>query len=135
MYSKSHFYITIAFFCVVVFACKKESTFVNPTLVGTWSDGNVNYSFAQNLQFGIKYKRAGSPQDSVATDSIWGKYSLDSKRNNIYFEANQLTEKRNPAKIISKVTKLPVWNYSFVGDSVLHYTSNSLNGKLRKVKK
>ena len=135
MYSKTYFYILITLLSVAIFACKKESNFVDPTLVGTWSDGNVNYSFAQNLQFGIKYKRAGSPQDSVTTDSIWGKYSIDSKRYNIYFETNQLTEKRNPSKVIAKVTKLPVWNYSLVGDSVLNYTSNSLNGKLRKVKK
>ena len=124
-----------ALLTAALFSCTTETDKVDPLLVGNWSDGNTKYTFAQNLTFGIKYLRSGSAVDSVLTDSIWGKYSVDTKRSNIYFEASKLTEKKNPTTIVSRKISLPVWNYSYATDSVLNYSSNSLNGQLRKIKK
>lgn len=135
MYFKKYFFIVCAVLFTLLFSCKKESEKADPLLLGNWSDGNSKYTFSQNLTFGIKYLRSGTATDSVLTDSIWGKYSVDTKRSNIYFEATQLTEKKQPSKVVTRKISLPVWNYSFTTDSILNYSSSSLKGQLRKIKK
>ncbi len=135
MYFSKHFFIAGTVLLALLFSCKKESDTVDPLLLGNWSDGNSKYTFSQNLTFGIKYLRSGTATEAVVTDSIWGKYSVDNKRSNIYFEASQLTEKKQPQQVVNRRISLPVWNYSFTTDSVLNYSSNSIKGQLRKIKK
>ncbi|TAH25351.1 MAG: hypothetical protein EAZ07_07460 [Cytophagales bacterium] len=112
--------------------CEKEADTPDNRLIGTWSDGNVDYTFSKSMILGVKYKRDGIAQNVIKTDSIWGTYSVDNKRSNIYFNAQFYTEKANPSLIIKKDLQLPVWNYSFSNDSTLEFTSNSIRGLLRK---
>jgi len=135
MYFRKQFFICAALFTSLVFGCKKESDKVDPLLIGNWTDGNTKYTFADNRTFGIKYLRTGNTAESVLTDSIWGTFSVDNKRSNIYFEANQLTERKHPNTIVSRKINLPVWNYNFTADSLLNYSSNSIKGQFRKMRR
>lgn len=135
MYFRKQFFICAALFTSFVLSCKNKSDKVDPMLIGNWTDGNTKYTFADNRTFGIKYLRTGSTAESVLTDSIWGKFSVDNKRSNIYFEANQLTERKQPNTIVSRNINLPVWNYTFTADSLLNYSSNSIKGQFRKMRR
>lgn len=135
MYFRKQFFICAALLSAFVYGCKKEPDKVDPLLIGNWTDGNTKYTFAENRTFGIKYLRTGITAESVLTDSIWGKFSVDNKRSNIYFEANQLTEIKQPNTTVSRKISLPVWNYKFATDSIFNYTSNSIQGQFRKIKK
>jgi GH15 family glucan-1,4-alpha-glucosidase len=127
-------YVLIVFVCLLLSSCSKDNSIIETTLIGTWSDGNINYTFATNKTFGIKYKRTGTTTNLIVTDSIWGNYTLDTKRNNIYFEANFKTVNQNPDSIIAKKINLPVWNCIFSSDSTMEYRSSSADAKLNKIK-
>lgn len=135
MYFKKTLFIATCVLALSICACNKEKKAADPALPATWTDGNVNYTFASNGTFGIRYNRLGNTQDKVETDSIWGEYTLDKKRSNIYWDAKYLTKKNNPGLILTQPTNLPVWNYAHTSDTTLTYTSNSISGKLRKLKK
>ena len=136
MYFKKTFLLVVASLLMTgLFSCKKEANPTDPALYGTWTDGNVNYTFATNNTFGIKYRRIGNTQDKVETDSIWGNFTIDKNRSNINWDAKYLTKKSNPNMTVTQNTNLPVWNYSYTSDSTMTYSSNSITGNLKKAKK
>lgn len=132
MYFSKYFLMICTVFSVL--SCSKDNSIIDPKLAGTWSDGNVNYSFANDKTFGIKYTRSGTTNNPVTTDSIWGNYTVDSRRKNIYFEANFKTLTQNMDSVIAQRINLPVWNYNFTSDTTMTYKSSSADAKLKKIK-
>lgn len=111
-----------------VLACTKKSDETDPALIGTWTDGNVNYHFYDNKTYGIKYLRTGAGADTVLTDSAYGDYGVNTSKKIISFELKAVIDKDNTLRQVA--LKASTWNYNITGDTLLEYTSATAQGSL-----
>lgn len=125
----------IILFLVISFsllACKKDES-LDPKLVGSWTDYNVTFTFTSDFRYNIKYLRAGAGVDTVTVDSVFGEYALEKtkKKDKIIFNQKGYREKFTQV-VVSKEEYATTWNYSFVNDSTLNYSSHTTLGTLYK---
>lgn len=113
---------------LAIVSCKNDNS--DPKLVGTWTDTNLKYVFNQDLTYGVKYLRTGTPYDTVTADTTWGTYVVDSKRSNVSFEVAGV--KTRKGELIEKSLLNATWNYKILGDTVLSYRSSTTLGELKK---
>ncbi len=117
-------------FMVLPIACNNDSEGVDPSLVGVWTDENNLYHFKSDLRYGIKYLRKGQGNDSILTDSVFGTYTVDTRRSNIsFFQEGFLL--RSDSLVFSALSGT-TWNYSISGNQ-LNYESRTTSGTLFKV--
>jgi hypothetical protein len=109
-----------------VFSCGTDEG-TDPTLVGVWTDENNLYHFRSDERYGIKYLRQGQGQDSITTDSVFGTYSVDTRRSNISFQQEGFVIR--PDSLVTRKGAGTTWNYTISGNK-LEYRSRTTVGTL-----
>jgi hypothetical protein len=110
--------------------CGGDSEGNDPSLVGVWTDENNLYYFKTDLKYGIKYLRKGQGNDSILTDSVFGNYSVDTRRNNVSFFQEGFVLR--PDSLVLKPLSGTTWNYKITGNTLV-YESRTTSGTLIRV--
>ena len=127
MFSKK---ILTLLFLVLLLGCKKTD-FVDPQLVGVWTDYSGNLYIKNDKTYALVNFYDGGANNTVKIDSTFGVYEVDKKRKNITFYQNGYREK--PSGVIQMKKGNPLtWTYSIVSDTLLKYETNSLKGEMYK---
>ena len=115
---------------IFLFSCKNKNI-DDPKLVGKWSDTNTIYEFRDDHTYSTNYVRAGVLPNSVLTDSVFGEYIIESRRNNITFNLKGYRPKNG--SVIDTSLNSTTWNYNIENDTTLHYESNTTLGTMTKL--
>ena len=114
----------------ILFSCKNENI-DDPKIIGKWTDTNTIYEFREDHTYSTNYIRAGVLPNSVLTDSVYGEYIIESKRNNLTFNLKGYRPKNGVA--IDTSLNSTTWNYSIKNDTILNYESNTTLGTMTKI--
>ncbi len=129
-------WILAALFGALV-SCAPEEITDDPKLIGTWENPTLRYVFRNDKTYSQIFLRKGRGSDTTRRDSLFGKYQVDGKRNNITFTLEGFRV-RDTARsgadsfyVVLREQNAGVWNYT-VSDSVLNYNSGTQRGELRR---
>ncbi len=123
-------YIILLLFLSILAQGCGDNTGVDPSVVGVWTDDNNRYHFQADSRYGVKYLRKGQGQDTILTDSVFGTYVVDTRRNNISF--NQEGIVLRPDSLVLRPQSGTTWNYTISGN-VLEYRSRTTVGSIFRV--
>jgi len=123
---KGYFVILLS----LLFSCRSQDT-IDPKLIGKWTDTNTIYEFRDDNTYSTNYLRVGVLPNSVLTDSVFGEYTIETKRSNITFDLRGYRPKNGV--VIDSSLNSTTWNYSIENDTILNYESNTTLGNFKKI--
>lgn len=103
----------------------------DPNVHGTWSSGLQTYYFNSDKTFSYTNNFAGDSINPVNIDSVFGTYTIDTKRSNLSFDIQGYKLDSNNVIVFESLNGT-TWNYS-ISDNKLNYTSNTTAGTLDKL--
>lgn len=99
-------------------------------LHGVWSNGLQTYYFNDDMSYYYTNNFTGDTITPVKFDSVFGVYSVDTRRNNITLEITGYRFTGTDSVVYTSLNGT-TWNYSISNDK-LNYTSNTSVGSLDK---
>ncbi len=103
----------------------------DPNLHGSWTSGLQTYYFNSDMTFSYTNNFSGDSINPVHIDSVFGNYSVDTRRSNLSFEITGYKLDSNDV-IVYEAINGTTWEYSINNDQ-LKYTSNTSAGVLTKL--
>lgn len=102
----------------------------DPNVHGTWSSGLQTYYFNADKTYSYTNNFSGDSINPVYIDSVFGTYTIDTRRSNISMSILGYKLDSNNA-IVNQALNGTTWNYS-ISDDKMDYTSNTSAGTLDK---
>jgi hypothetical protein len=123
-------------------SCSPEDVGPDDRLSGSsWGDLNATWNFVDDEHYYQQFTRAlGTAQvsgEDEYRDSIFGTYSVDTRRETITFKAEGYklyhlsSGQVTGSEVVMEDVDADVWNYEIEGDSLLRYESNTAMGTLK----